>query len=124
MKKKIAVSFLPADFQGEILLISKSFSFTLLLIRNFFFSFQSSHCKWYHTYAYLAIIVLSILTIEEKAGSLDTQSVRGHTGVVPIILLSDVVNHENGGGTKNLDVDSLGIGQPGDVTQTEVRQYM
>ena len=61
----------------------------------------------------------SILTIEEKAGSLDTQSVGGHTGVVPIILLSDIGNHENGGTTKNLDVDSLGIGQPGDVKQTE-----
>lgn len=58
--------------------------------------------------------LVSILTIEEKAGILDAQSVGGHTGIVPIILFSDIGNHENCGSAKNLDVDALGIGQPGD----------
>lgn len=57
--------------------------------------------------------VVSILTIEEKAGILDAQSVRGHTGIVPIILFSYVGNHKDSGSAKNLDIDALGIGQPG-----------
>lgn len=57
---------------------------------------------------------VSILTIEEKTGILDAQSVWGHTGIVPIILFGDVGNHENSGGAKNLDIDALGIGQPGE----------
>lgn len=57
--------------------------------------------------------VASILTIEEKAGILDTQSVRGHTGIVPIILFSYIGNHEDSGSAQDLDIDALGIGQPG-----------
>lgn len=56
---------------------------------------------------------VSILTIEEKAGILDAQSVRGHTGIFPIILFGDAGDHENSGTAKNLDIDALGIGQPG-----------
>lgn len=55
---------------------------------------------------------VSILTIEENAGILDAQSVRGHTGIVPIILFGDVGDHEDSGGAKNLDIDALGIDQP------------
>lgn len=33
------------------------------------------------------------LTIEEKAGVLNAQSIGSHTGVVPIILVSDVGDH-------------------------------
>lgn len=66
---------------------------------------------------------VAILTIEEKAGILDAQSVRGHTGIVPIILFSDIGNHENSGSAMNLDIDALGIGQPGEERQTEVKPF-
>lgn len=58
--------------------------------------------------------LLSILTIEEKTGILDAQSVRGHTGVIPVILFGDVGYHENGGSARNLNVDALGVRQPGE----------
>lgn len=61
-----------------------------------------------------------ILTIEEKTGILDAQSVRGHAGIVSIILFGDVGNHENCGSAKNLNINALGIGQPGEERQTEV----
>ena len=67
------------------------------------------------------MIVVAILTIKEKAGILDAQSVRGHTGIVPIILLSDIGNHENSCSAKNLDIDALGIGQPVEERQTGLR---
>lgn len=67
--------------------------------------------------------VVSILTVEENTGILDAQSVRGHTGIVPIILFSDVGNHENSGSAKDLDIDALGIGQPETDRQTEVRPF-
>lgn len=60
----------------------------------------------------LMIALLSILTIEKKARILDTKSVGGHTGIVPIILFSNVGNHKNCGCSKSLDVDCLGTGQP------------
>lgn len=66
--------------------------------------------------------LVSILTIEEKAGILDAQPVGGHTGIVPIILFSDIGNHQNCSSAKNLDVDALGIGQPGDDRQAEGRE--
>lgn len=66
---------------------------------------------------------MSILTIEENTGILDAQSVRGHTGIVPIILLGDVGDHENSGSAKNLDIDALGIGQPEKERQTERRPF-
>lgn len=54
-----------------------------------------------------------ILTIEENAGILDAQSVRGHTGIFPIILFGDAGNHENSDTAKKLDFDALGaLGQP------------
>ena len=65
--------------------------------------------------------VVCILTIEEKTGILDAKSVRCHTGIVPIILFSDVGNHKKSGSAKNLDIDGMGIGQPGEERQTEVR---
>ena len=64
-----------------------------------------------------------ILTIEEETGILDAQSIRGHTGIVPIILFSDVGNHEKSCRAKNLDIDALGIGQPGGERQTAVRTF-
>ena len=66
--------------------------------------------------------IAALLTIEEKAGILDAQSVWGHTGIVPIILFGDIGKHENRGGAKDLDIDALGIGQPGEDRQTKVRR--
>lgn len=60
----------------------------------------------------LGSAVLSVLTIEEQAGILDTQSVGGYTGVVPIILFSDVGNDQDCGCSEGLDVNCLGAGQP------------
>lgn len=71
--------------------------------------------------------VAAVLTVEEKAGILHTQSVRGHTGVVPIILFSHVGNHENSSHAMNLDINALGVGQPGDERRREtheMRQYL
>lgn len=65
------------------------------------------------------ISLTSSLTVEENTGILDAQSVGGHTGVVPIILFSDVGHHENGIGADDLDIDALGIGQPGEQRATE-----
>lgn len=55
---------------------------------------------------------MGLLTKEEKARVLNAQSIGSHTGVVPIILVSDVGDHQNRGCAQNLDVDALGIGQP------------
>lgn len=56
--------------------------------------------------------MLSGLTIEEQAGVLDTQSVGGDAGVVPIVLFSHVGDEQNCGGSQGLDVDGLRAGQP------------
>lgn len=56
--------------------------------------------------------MLSGLTIEEQAGVLDTQSVGGYAGVVPIVLFSHVGDEQNCGGSQGLDVDGLRAGQP------------
>lgn len=53
-----------------------------------------------------------VLTKKENAGILDAQSVCGHTGVVPIILFTDVAEHEDSGGANHLDVDGLSVGHP------------
>lgn len=45
--------------------------------------------------------VTAVLTVEEEAGVLDAQSVRGHAGVVPIVLLGDVGDHEDGHGAED-----------------------
>lgn len=66
---------------------------------------------------------MSVLTIEEKTGILDAQSVWGHAGIVPIILFGDVGNHENSSRAKNLDIDALGIGEPGEERHTETRPF-
>lgn len=58
--------------------------------------------------------IVYILTIEEKAGILDAQSVWGHAGIIPIILFSDVGNRETSGSSRSLDGDALGISQPGE----------
>lgn len=57
--------------------------------------------------------VVSVLTVEEEAGVLDAQSVGGHAGVVPIILLRDVGDDQDGAGTQSLDVEGLAAGEPG-----------
>ena len=51
-----------------------------------------------------------MLTIEEEAGVLDAQPVGGHAGVVPVILLGNVGDHEDGGGAQDLYVNCLRVG--------------
>lgn len=68
--------------------------------------------------------LLSILTIEKKARILDTKSVRGHAGIVPIILFSNVGNHKNCGCSKSLDVDGLGAGQPRGGKKIRIKHHM
>lgn len=66
---------------------------------------------------------MCILTVEEKACILDAKSVRGHTGIFPIILFGDTGNHESGGGAKDLDIYALGVGQPAEERHIKVRPF-
>ena len=51
-----------------------------------------------------------VLTIKVEAGVLEAQPVGGHAGVVPVVLLGNVGDHEDGVGAQGLYVDGLRVG--------------